>query len=164
MKPVHAPVSRAELRREMSQLTPVTVFRGVEVFAFWGAEFPLAMREVGRLREKVFRAAGAGRGEPIDVDPLDYAENAYQQLVAFDAEASEFVALVRFQRGSGDDGERLLRTSSLFEYGEMFRRKVLPHGVELGRSVVNDEAKRSRVVQSYLSPTSSQRFAWNSDP
>jgi len=105
------------------------------------------MEEVGRIRESVFRGSGAGRGAPIDVDSLDFGPDAYQQLIAFDEDSSQVVAMVRFQRGTqlARLGAKAFRTSTLFEYSERMATEVIPRGVELGRSVVNGEARRARL-------------------
>jgi hypothetical protein len=145
--PLSAAVSGDTLARQLAAVERLVEFRGLEVFSLRADECPHVMDEIGRLREKVFRASGAGRGEPIDVDPLDFGPLAYRQLVAFDPQAKQLVAMLRYQRGAltKDHGIGILRTSSLFDYSESFQRDVLPRGLELGRSVVSSEARRGSV-------------------
>lgn len=56
---------------------------GNEIYIFTAAECPALMREVGRLREIAFRAAGGGTGEEADIDGEDRAEGGYHQLIVW---------------------------------------------------------------------------------
>lgn len=102
------------------------------------------MLEIGRLRETGFRAAGAGRGEELDLDDRDFGPASYRQLVAWDPVNQELVALYRYQLGSRANtlGYECLRTYGLFDYSLCFQEKVLPFAIELGRSVVSRSAKK----------------------
>ena len=42
---------------------------------------PNVVREIGRLRELTFRAAGGGTGLELDLDENDICENCYEQLL-----------------------------------------------------------------------------------
>ena len=134
------------LPEELSGLQPMLTFRGLAVHEFQGSDCPAAMREIGRLRERIFRKSGAGRGGELDLDDLDFGPHAYTQLIAFDPAEEEIVATYRYQWGSraAEGGDQVLRTSNLFDYSDDFRRNRLPYAMELGRSVVNDKAKRQR--------------------
>ncbi len=147
MKPLAPAVAPTELASELSARSPLVSFRGLEVYAVLGDDCPRVMREIGRLRELGFRHAGAGRGADVDLDALDVGVQAYTQLLAYDPERRELVAMLRFQYGkhAAEHGEQILRTSSLFEYSSEMRERVLPAGVELGRSVVNRGARRVRL-------------------
>lgn len=129
---------------ELSQRTPIATFRGLDIHTFTGDECPATMLEIGRLREIGFRAVGAGRGEALDLDSRDFGPHSYRQLVAWDPEHGELVALYRYQFGSRAQsiGPACLRTYGLFEYSATFRQHLLPFAIELGRSVVNREAKK----------------------
>ena len=64
MQAIIPPVDRALL---LAELTPERKVRdthkaGNEIYLFDAAECPNLMREVGRLREVAFRAAGGGTG------------------------------------------------------------------------------------------------------
>jgi len=144
MKPVAAPVNPAILARELTPRVALTRFRGIELHTFRGEECPATMREVGRLREVGFRAAGAGRNVELDVDALDFGATAYRQLVAWDAEAREVVAVYRYQFGrvAAEAGDHVLRTATLFRYTPWFDSEVKAAGIELGRSVVNTGSRR----------------------
>ncbi len=142
--PVAPPVPAALLRGELEEREPLAVFRGLDLHDFTGAECPATMREVGRLREAGFRAVGAGRGGEVDLDALDFGPNPYRQLVAWDPEVGELVAVYRYQFGdvAPPGGGGVLRTATLFRYSREFDREVRPAGIELGRSVVSGTARR----------------------
>lgn len=101
---------------------------------------PNILREIGRLREVAFRAAGGGTGKDCDLDSYDSGENAYQQLIVWDPEQNEILGGYRFIICTEDsccsNGEVKLATAKLFEFSEDFRKNYLPHMIELGRSFV----------------------------
>lgn len=132
------------IARELAALTPLARFRGLVVYAFYGDDCPRTLQAIGRLREQGFRAAGAGRGMEEDLDHRDSGPNAYQQLVVWDPDNTELVALYRFQLGSmaALNGLDILRTYSLFDYSDRFVNTILPFAIELGRSVVNPTARK----------------------
>lgn len=144
--PIKATLAPAEppvvIQREIAQMEPLTTARGLQVYVCRGDDAPATMREIGRIRELVFRRAGAGRGQSRDLDDLDYGPNSYCQLLVWDPNRIEIVALYRFQYGSC--GINYLRTASLFDYSSHFTANYLPHSIELGRSVVNFEAHAQR--------------------
>jgi len=53
---------------------------------------PNVVREIGRLRELTFRAAGGGTGMEMDLDVNDTSETCYQQLVTWNEEDEQIVA------------------------------------------------------------------------
>ena len=70
MEEIIAPVSRDLLLQE---LTPERKLRktnkaGNEIYIITHHNAPNVMREIGRLREIAFRAAGGGTGKAIDLD------------------------------------------------------------------------------------------------
>lgn len=54
------------------------------------------MREIGRLKEVTFRAAGGGTGEEIDVDIFDTSDVCYEQLIVYSPEDKEIIGGYRF--------------------------------------------------------------------
>ncbi|MHA7878642.1 MAG: GNAT family N-acetyltransferase [Saccharospirillum sp.] len=145
-QPLLAPKG-ALLSQELASLTPLAQCRGLTLYAFYADHTPAILEEIGRLREVGFRAVGAGRGQALDLDDLDTGPGAYQQLIAWDAAEQEIVALYRFQLGARQAryGDACLRTSRLFEYSPAFREQGLHRAIELGRSVVNRDARRARL-------------------
>ena len=98
IKPIIDPLPREELLRELKPAYKVrdTKRAANEIYIFTAAECPALMREVGRLREIAFRAAGGGTGEEVDIDAEDTAEGGYHQLIVWDPAAREIVGGYRF--------------------------------------------------------------------
>lgn len=137
MKPIIAPVSREDLKAE---LTPERKERNTnkasnEIFVFCAAECPALMREIGRLREEAFRKAGGGTGLEVDIDEEDLAGDGYYQLIVWDPTAEEIIGGYRFIVSTSET-PRHLSTEHYFRFSEKFRREFLPYTIELGRSFV----------------------------
>ena len=87
MKEIIPPVPRelieAELTRDKFQRK--TNKAENEIYILTYLDSPHIMREIGRLRELTFRAAGGGVGEEIDIDHYDTREDhPYKQLIVWD--------------------------------------------------------------------------------
>ena len=103
---------------------------------------PLALREIGRLREISFRAVGEGTGNALDLDVFD---EHYHHLFVWNRDAREIVGAYRLgftdqivaTRGIGG-----LYTSTLFRYDARLLARLGP-AIELGRSFVRAEYQRS---------------------
>ncbi len=137
MKPLIEPVEREALIRE---LTPERKIRDTkkasnEIYVFEAADCPALMREVGRLREEAFRAAGGGTGDEVDIDNEDLAPAGYSQLIVWDPAAQEIVGGYRFIVCTTSCPE-CLSTEHYFRFSDRFRRRFLPYTIELGRSFV----------------------------
>ena len=137
MEPIIAPVDRALLKAE---LTPERKLRDTnhannEIYIFTAEECPALMREVGRLREEAFRGAGGGTGMEVDIDEEDLAPDGYCQLIVWDPEREEVVGGYRFIICTSQNPCHL-STEHYFRFGPRFRRRYLPHTLELGRSFV----------------------------
>ena len=57
------------------------------------------LREIGRLREMTFRAAGGGTGKELDLDEFDEGPHAWKQLIVWNPEEEEIVSAYRFVLG-----------------------------------------------------------------
>jgi len=146
MVSVAPPVNPTTVQGELSPDKLLCRFRDIEIYVTTAAESPAVMTEIGRIREREYRREGAGRNRPIDVDEYDTGPTPYRQLVAWDPVHREIIAMYRyiFCRTAVDRGDlSLLRTAQLFSFSPDFTRETLPVTVELGRSVVNREAKRA---------------------
>ncbi|WP_339879709.1 GNAT family N-acetyltransferase [uncultured Algoriphagus sp.] len=100
---------------------------------------PNVVREIGRLRELTFRAAGGGTGLELDLDENDICENCYDQLVTWNPEDEEIVAgyrLINCKNSIEDDGRLNLSTTHLFDFTDRFIQDYIPFTIELGRSFV----------------------------
>lgn len=98
------------------------------------ADSPL-LREIGRLRERCFRAIGEGTGQRLDIDRFD---TWYDHIVLWDPHALQIAGAYRVAPGArvlaqrGLDG---LYSASLFRYSAA-QLPRLAQGMELGRSFV----------------------------
>lgn len=100
---------------------------------------PNVVREIGRLRELTFRAAGGGTGMGLDLDENDTCEDCYEQLITWNPEDEEIVAgyrLIDCKKAIKADGSLNLSTTHLFDFSEKFVQDYIPYTIELGRSFV----------------------------
>lgn len=119
-----------------------------EIYCFTAHEAPNTMREIGRLREITFRAAGGGTGLDCDIDEYDTMEKPCHQLIVWNPEANEIIGGYRYILGPDirldENGQPRLATSHLFNFSETFIKNYLPYTIELGRSFVTLEYQSSR--------------------
>lgn len=139
-----------------SELTPEKKLRMTnksnnEVYVVTWQDSPNVVREIGRLREIAFRAAGGGTGKSMDIDEFDTCDNPYKQLIVWDPETEEILGGYRYILGKDwqidEQGQPILATSHMFRFSEKFMRDYAPWTVELGRSFVAVEyqgAQRGR--------------------
>lgn len=149
MKPVIEAVSRELLE---SELTPERLLRATNnagnlIYTVKAAEAPNLMREIGRLREMAFRQAGGGTGEEVDIDAQDSAADGYTQLFVWDPVAHEILGGYRYII-SDSEYPAHLSTEHYFRFSDRFRREILPHTIELGRSFVQPRYQRTRDAKS----------------
>ncbi len=101
---------------------------------------PNIMREIGRLREVTFRAAGGGTGLAIDIDDFDTSENPYRQLIVWDPAEKEILGGYRYHLCDNltfnEHGEAEIATTELFNFSKKFISDYVPNMIELGRSFV----------------------------
>lgn len=119
-----------------------------EVYVLTWQDAPNVLREIGRLREIAFRAAGGGTGKALDLDEFDTMENPYKQLIVWDPEAQAILGGYRYLLGTDarfdEAGQPVLATSHMFHFSEQFIRDFLPSTIELGRSWVTLEYQSTR--------------------
>lgn len=129
-----------------SELTPERQLRMTnkshnEIYIIDVHNAPNVLKEIGRLREIVFREAGGGTGLPLDLDDFDTMDNCYKQLVVWNPEAEEIIGGYRYILGSevetDKNGQPILATSHMFHFSEKFMRDYMPQTIELGRSFVS---------------------------
>lgn len=150
MEDIIAPIDREVLKAE---LTPERRLRTTnkshnEIYIINWKNAPNVLKEIGRLREIAFRAAGGGTGKPLDLDEYDLMENPYQQLVVWDPEAEEILGGYRYILGDevefDSEGKPILATAHMFDFSPKFLKEYLPTTIELGRSFVTLEYQSSR--------------------
>lgn len=144
MKPLIAPVDARLIENELTEkyFMRDTANGGNRIYVFRAAECPNTMHEVGRLRELAFRDAGGGTGEEIDVDEYDMADDGYQQLIVWNPAKREIVGGYRFIISRSEHPANL-STEHYFRFSDRFRKDILPHTVELGRSFIQPDYQRS---------------------
>lgn len=150
MQNIIPPVERSLIKAE---LTPELRLRstnkaGNEIYVLTYQQAPNVVREVGRLREIAFRAAGGGTGLPLDLDEFDTCEHPYYQLIVWSPEDEQILGGYRFLPGRElefqDDGQPHLATTHMFHFSQPFIRDYLRDTVELGRSFVTLEYQSTR--------------------
>ncbi len=150
MEDIIAPIDRETLKAE---LTPERRLRTTnkshnEIYIINWKNAPNVLKEIGRLREIAFRAAGGGTGKSLDLDEYDLMENPYQQLVVWDPEAEEILGGYRYILGDevefDSEGKPILATAHMFDFSPKFLKEYLPTTIELGRSFVTLEYQSSR--------------------
>jgi putative hemolysin len=118
---------------EIAGLTPVAVSGEMAAYIAAANQIPQTLREIGRLREISFRAAGEGTGKPADLDEFDAS---YLHLFVWNSAGREIAGAYRMKPVlPGETAPSDLYTSTLFRYDERFVRG-LGHALELGRSFV----------------------------
>ncbi|MCH5245584.1 MAG: GNAT family N-acetyltransferase [Muribaculaceae bacterium] len=144
------PVPLADIEAE---LTPERLLRPTNkgnnlIYILDGREAPAVMREVGRLREIAFRAAGGGTGKDCDIDRFDLMNPPCRQLIVWDPEARLILGGYRYIPGCdiklNDDGKPNIATSHMFNFSPKFISEYLPYTIELGRSFVRLEYQSSK--------------------
>ncbi len=142
IKRIIPPVSRKLLLQELTddKFIRKTNKGGNLLYIVNDQNSPNILREIGRLREVAFRAAGGGTGKDCDLDDYDFGENAYQQLIVWDPDQKEILGGYRYiickNQSCCADGEVHLATAKLFDFSETFKKEYLPNMIELGRSFV----------------------------
>jgi hypothetical protein len=150
MEEIIAPVSKEALKAELTEdkRLRMTNKSHNEIYIVTHHDSPNVMREIGRLREIAFRAAGGGTGLSMDIDEYDTMPNPYKQLVVWNPEAEEILGGYRYLLGTevemDEHGKPVLATSHMFDFSEKFLRDYLPYTVELGRSFVTLEYQSTR--------------------
>ena len=150
MEEIIAPVSRELLKAE---LTPERRLRttnkaGNELYIVTYQQAPNVVREIGRLREIAFRAAGGGTGLALDLDEFDTCDHPYYQLIVWCPEDEQILGGYRFLPGReieyAEDGQPKLATGHMFKFSEQFIKDYMVDTVELGRSFVTLEYQSTR--------------------
>ena len=150
MEEIIAPINKEILKAELTEdkRLRVTNKSHNEIYVITYQDSPNVMKEIGRLREIAFRAAGGGTGKSMDIDEYDIMENPYKQLVVWNPEAEEILGGYRYLLGDeaqfDEHGKPLLATAHMFNFSETFLKEYLPYTVELGRSFVTLEYQSTR--------------------
>ena len=150
MEEIIAPVPVEVLQRELTddKKLRTTNKSHNDIYIVTWQDSPNVLREIGRLREEAFRAAGGGTGKALDLDEFDTMEHPYKQLIVWNPESNEIIGGYRYLLGSDvqvdENGQPILATSHMFRFSERFMRDYMPYTVELGRSWVTLKYQSTR--------------------
>ncbi|MCD7720993.1 MAG: GNAT family N-acetyltransferase [Prevotellaceae bacterium] len=139
------PVPVGLLKRELTEEKRLrkTNRSGNIIYVVTWQDSPNVLREIGRLREITFRAAGGGTGKELDLDEFDTCEHPYKQLIVWDPREELILGGYRYRLGKevdfDKDGQPILATSHMFRFSDNFITNYLPYTIELGRSFVTHE-------------------------
>ncbi|MBR2301570.1 MAG: GNAT family N-acetyltransferase [Bacteroidaceae bacterium] len=152
MEEIIAPVPRELLLAELTddKRLRYTSRSNNEIYVTTAAESPNVMREIGRLREIAFRAAGGGTGLSVDIDEFDTMENPYKQIIVWNPDANDIIGGYRYIHGRdvrfSENGDPILATAhDMFKFSKHFIDELLPDTIELGRSFVSLEYQSTRM-------------------
>lgn len=149
-QPIIEPVDPALIASELTDEYFIrdTNKGGNKIYVVDAKSCPNTMREIGRLREIAFRAAGGGTGLSCDIDRYDTMEPPCRQLIVVDPAAGLILGGYRFIIGSDikmePNGLPRIATAHMFDFSEHFLNDYLPQTIELGRSFVRLEYQSSR--------------------
>jgi len=144
-RPVAMETPMEPLASEIAALPSDCLVEDTREFAVYLAgarQIPLALREIGRLREITFRAAGEGTGQPTDLDRFD---PYYLHLFLWNKEKREIAGGYRLgevPKILARLGPGRLYTESLFRFKTGFFARLGP-SLELGRSFIRPEYQRA---------------------
>ena len=150
MEEMIAPVSKELLKAELTadKRLRYTNKSHNEIYVVTWQDSPNVLREIGRLREIAFRAAGGGTGMSLDLDDFDMMEEPYKQLIVWDPDVEAILGGYRYLIGADvklrEDGQPILATSHMFHFSENFMKNYMPYTIELGRSFVTLEYQSTR--------------------
>ncbi len=149
MQPI---IDKIEPNLILSELTPERFLRKTnkgdnEIYVVDAFNAPNTMREIGRLREIAFRAAGGGTGLECDIDEFDTMDPPCRQMIVWNPAANEIIGGYRFILGEDIrkvDGVPHIATSHMFKFSDKFVDEILPVTIELGRSFVSLDYQSTR--------------------
>lgn len=149
-QPVIEPVDTTLIENELTEdkYLRATNKGGNDIYIVDAFNAPNTMREIGRLREIAFRAAGGGTGKDCDIDSYDTMTPPCRQLIVWNPEHKLILGGYRFILGEDvkieSDGSPRIATAHMFDFSDNFVRNYLPSTVELGRSFVRLEYQSTR--------------------
>ncbi len=157
IKPLDIPTLKSELSK--IRFIRTTDYVKNEIYEFENQDSPELMKEIGRLRERTFRASGGGTGLSCDLDYFDLCENPFKQLIIWNPVTEEIIGGYRYQLGKNitvkDNGEMLSPAGELFNFSPHFHEKYTPYMLELGRSFVIPEYQATGNVRKGISALNS---------
>lgn len=140
------PVNELELEAELNSISDtnkIGTHLNFDIYLAKAKKIPLAINEIGRLREETFRKVGEGTNKQIDLDEYDLH---YLHLFIYDRNAKKIAGAYRL-----GDGKYIMETMgkkgfyirSLFKMGKAFN-PYLSSSLELGRSFIVESYQNQR--------------------
>jgi len=148
MNEIIAPIDRDLLIKELEQdhfIRP-TNNGGNELYVVDCHTAPNVLREIGRLRELSFRAAGGGTGKDCDLDEFDFGPTAYKQLIVWQPQDKEIIGGYRYIKtidARQENGDYHLATTEIYEFSDKMKNFYFLSTIELGRSFVQPKYQPS---------------------
>ena len=133
MEDIIATISQELLKSEMTEdkRLRMTNKSNNQIYIITAQDSPNTMKEIGRLREIAFRAAGGGTGMSMDIDEYDIMDNPYKQLLVWNPEAEEILGGYRYILGTDvrfdEHGAPILATAHMFNFSDKFLKEYLPY-------------------------------------
>jgi hypothetical protein len=147
IKPIDKELLRSELTEDKQLRMTNKSNNQIYIITYHNA--PNVMKEIGRLREIAFRAAGGGTGKSADIDEYDIMDNPYKQLIVWDPEEEQILGGYRYILGTDvkfdEEGKPILATAHMFNFSKDFIENYLPTTIELARSFVTLEYQSTRL-------------------
>jgi len=143
-KPIIAETNKAIIKAEILKLPSkcfLYMHQQYQVYTAQYKQIPQVMRELGRLREITYRAAGEGTNQETDQDLFD---PHYHHLFVYDTKADLLVGAYRIGKGKeiyNRFGKSGFYLHSLFKIDKEFT-PILKKSLELGRSFVRAEYQK----------------------
>jgi putative hemolysin len=134
-RPIATAFPATGITQEIARLKPALSAGEFDVFIERAGSIPCALREIGRMREITFRAAGEGSGKPLDLDEFD---SRYWHIFLWNRNRAEIAGAYRAADGADT---RELYTRTLFHFPRSWN-DVASRGIELGRSFVSPAYQR----------------------
>lgn len=149
MEPIIEPIPVQLIEQELTteRLLRHTNKADNDIYVINAHNSPNTMREIGRLREISFRAAGGGTGKDCDIDEFDTMSVPCQQLLVWNPEKREIIGAYRFIGGwdvDVIDDVPHIAMGHMFNFSDRFLNEILPVTIELGRSFVRPEYQSTR--------------------
>ena len=131
MEDIIAPIDKKLLKTELTEdkRLRMTNRSNNQIYIVTAQDSPNTMKEIGRLREIAFRAAGGGTGLSMDIDEYDIMDNPYKQLIVWNPEAEEILGGYRYLLGTDvrfdEQGAPILATAHMFHFSQKFLKDYL---------------------------------------
>ena len=121
MEEIINPIDREVLKSELTEDKRMrfTNRSNNEIYVVTWQDSPNVVKEIGRLREIAFRAAGGGTGKSMDLDEFDTCDNPYKQLIVWNPDAEEIIGGYRYLLGTEveyDDKGQPILAKSIFRH------------------------------------------------